>query len=147
MRRSFKRKGLRGVSPIVSTLLVAGIVIAAGSILYTWWYLYTSKWTADLSSMVTEESVASSQHLVILCANRTGGDSLRILVATGLTQVRIESIYVNDTLMQSFSPSIIPPLKAVELQVTSSKPLGNVSVIRIVYEGGVVVGNFSTPRP
>ncbi|HDI46655.1 MAG TPA: hypothetical protein ENF82_02490 [Candidatus Methanomethylia archaeon] len=141
-----RRRGthrLKGISPVVSSLLVAGIVIAAGSILYTWWYLYTSKWTADLTSMVTEEGVASSQHLVVLCANKTGTNTLKILVAAGMTQVQVESIYINDTLVQSFTPSTIPPLKAVELYVTSSTSLGNVAVIRIVYEGGVIVGKFS----
>ncbi len=146
-RRSRRTHSLKGISPVVSSLLVAGIVIAAGSLLYTWWWFYTSKWTSDLSSMVTEEAVASSQHLIALCAKKVNDNTIKVLVATGLTEVKVESIYADNTLA-SYEPNALQPLKVTEItvRITSSSDFfkdKTFTVIRIVYEGGVFLGNFS----
>ena len=133
----------QGISPIIASILLAGLVAVAGTVLYTWWYLYTTRWTADLTSMVARETVSASQYLVILGAYRVDANTLNITVASGLYPVSIQSIYVNGEKALSFNPSTIEALKAQTIEVSVTSTLGSSVKIRIVYEGGVAIGNFS----
>ena len=87
--------------------------------------------------------IAAKQQLEILLvvgysSDQGGNGNITIIVATGSYPVEIYSIYVNNTLVPSYSGEWIQALTIKPINVTSPIPLtsGDKILVKIVHGGG-----------
>ncbi len=147
---------LRAVSEHVSAILLAAVVLGAGTLLL----VGMLSWLTGLSStLVMEEAryeVALQQALDIAYAAVNASNFTIVVLVTGPSPVTLYALYLNDTLVEravaevdgrtftlTASPTTLEPLKAYTVYVNTTEVLGAASVelvrVKVVYEGGEVV--------
>jgi len=132
-------KAKRGVSEIVSAILLLVIVVAVGSTLYVQFYLTATQHQLQVMQETVKADIASKQQLEILLAvgNGTTGE-VTIIVATGSYPVQLYTIYINNTLAESYSNYWLSALTVEPINVSSPITLtsGAKIHVKVVYGGG-----------
>ena len=133
-------KAKRGVSEIVSAILLLVIVVAVGSTLYVQFYLTATQHQLQVMQETVKADIASKQQLEILLAvgNGTTGE-VTIIVATGSYPVQLYTIYINNTLAESYSNYWLSALTVEPINVSSPITLtsGAKIHVKVVYGGGI----------
>jgi len=130
----------RGVSEIVSAILLLVIAVAVGSTLYVQFYLAATQHQLQVMQEAVKADIAAKQQLeVLLAVGNSGTGYVTIIVATGSYPIQVYSIYINNTLAHSYKDYWLPALTLKEISVASPIRLasGDKILVRIVHGGGI----------
>ncbi len=139
-----RRYGLRGLSPYVSALLLALIVLVAGSMVLIYAISAIDVEYQRISRELIETELVMKQALAVAASYIDAGNGVvRVFAATGEYPVELLGVYVNDTLVEctvyvdgawNSLPTRIPPYTIAVVEC----PVGSASsaTVRLVYEGG-----------
>ncbi|MEM4576168.1 MAG: archaellin/type IV pilin N-terminal domain-containing protein [Candidatus Nezhaarchaeales archaeon] len=133
-------KSKRGVSEVVSAILLLTITVAVGSILYVQIYLAATQHQTRLIQETVRADIAVKQQLrIMLVVGDSINNKVRIIVATGSYPVQLFSIYVDNALAVSYRDYYVPALTLDVIEVESPILLtkGSKILVRIVHGGGV----------
>ncbi|MEM1538687.1 MAG: archaellin/type IV pilin N-terminal domain-containing protein [Candidatus Nezhaarchaeales archaeon] len=104
-------KDKKGISPVIATLLLVVIAVAAAIIVYAWTTLFTTMQTGRAGTVIAAESVIKVQKVVPPYDNNKHTYTFNLTVRNlGSTDVSITEFYLNGTVL-SFTGgySEIPP--------------------------------------
>jgi len=129
----------KGVSEVISAMLILFIVVAIGVSLYLYLYSQTMMYQQIVSKRLLEEELSVQEQLSILLVVGYSNGTIHVVYFTGPSQVRLYSIYVNDTLAVSYNPPrLLSPFTTYDQTIYSPIPLSSNSIIqiKIVHGGG-----------
>lgn len=129
----------RGVSEIVSAMLLLVIAVAVGSVLYVQIYLTAMQHQMQMLQRAVRADLTVKQQLeVLLVVGDSSSNKVKVVVATSSYPVQLFSIYVNGTLAASYRDRYIPALTLEVIDVESPITLvsGSQVLVRIVHGGG-----------
>lgn len=130
----------RGVSEVVSAILLLTITVAVGSILYVQIYLAATQHQMQLIQEIVKADAAVKQQLrIMLVVGDFITNKVKIVITTGSYPVQLFSIYVDNTLAASYRDYYAPALTLDVIEVESPIALtkGSKILVRIVHGGGV----------
>ncbi|MCS7128032.1 MAG: hypothetical protein RMI83_02005 [Desulfurococcaceae archaeon] len=132
-----------GVSEQLSAVILTLIVLSSMSLLFIYANNFISITEQRISRRIIEAGASVKQALDIAAAY-ISGDELVIVIASNNYPVKLYDIYVNESLATSYcningeaiEGHVVEPLY-LEV-ITCSMGLTNFTLIKLVYEGGVI---------
>ncbi|MCX8198789.1 MAG: hypothetical protein N3E36_02010 [Sulfolobales archaeon] len=132
-----------GVSEQLSAVILTLIVLSSMSLLFIYANNFISITEQRISRRIIEAGASVKQALDIAAAY-ISGDELVIVIASNNYPVKLYDIYVNESLATSYCKingetiegHVVEPLY-LEV-ITCSMGLTNFTLIKLVYEGGVI---------
>jgi len=122
------RRSLRGISPVISVLLMIVIAVAASLVAYAWVMGYLSFTTAKVGKAIQIQSIS-----------RDVGDAVTVWVQNvGDSQVTLSDVYVNDVLADSGLAIDLGATETAELPLTGTYPGLQVKVKVVTSDGGFI---------
>lgn len=143
--------GMKGVSPLVSSLILVLIVLGVGSALVA----YASSALLSMKQRFFAESsgeVYVQTHDLTLLATYINSSTLYILLATGGTPAVLQSVYINGSdytsrcvvlvngVVKSIGTGLYVPSESFVSLVCPISSGASIAYVRVVYDGGWVVG-------
>ncbi|RLG86262.1 MAG: hypothetical protein DRO39_03620 [Thermoprotei archaeon] len=141
-----KRAARRAISPIVASLLLIMIAVAAGVLIWVWVHAFVSS-TAVGTPIVAErikiEGVKYSSPRMVVYVRNIGDVNVTI------TAVYIEDAYTGNVVYSDTTLSVaVAPREVAEITLTLSAPLkgGRAYIVKAVTEHGIeALYQFSVP--
>jgi len=142
---------MKGVSPLVSSLILVLVVLGVGAYVVAYAIATLDRVKQEFSSSLAREVSEESHDLGIL-ATYINGSTLYVLLATGDTPAVLQGVYVNGS---EYTPMCLVEVNGVSKTVGSGlyvpsnsfiaiqcplPPGSSCAVVRVVYDGGWVVG-------
>jgi len=127
-----------GISEIVASLITLLITIAVGSYIVYMVGSYADIIQSTLRADVESEYLSSVKSLdLVFAVGKVSSNEVSLVIANGLLQSRILSIYINETLAYNYSITI-NPLEVASLTIKSPINLskGSIFIAKVIYDGG-----------
>lgn len=129
---------------IIGLLLMTVVVVAGFSLMWLLLYPRYASWSEELARSQAEGEAILGERVVLEALNATGGVAELYLLNTGDVELRVSSIYVNDSLAWSGDA----PLKAgEELVFTVAAARGRVYRVRVCSARGNCWDFLESPGP
>lgn len=142
---------MKGVSPLVSSLILVLIVLGIGSALVAYASSALLSMKQRFYAMSSGELYVQSHDLTLL-ATYINSSTLYILLATGGTPAVLQSVYVNGSdytskcvvmvngVVKSIGSGLYVPSASFVSMICPIASGSSIAFVRVVYDGGWVVG-------